>query len=82
MFAGLLLANDMGGAPLAEAVGKSPELAAFNGLVVSTMMGCTVSFTMAWNGAYVAPVVVGKLVAGVAGLALATVIEKRTDKKA
>ncbi len=43
---GMLLANDMGGASLALTVGKDPLLAGYNGLVVSTMMGCTVSFTI------------------------------------
>ncbi len=41
-----LFANDMGGAPLSVAVAKDPALGNFNGLVVSAMMGCTVSFTI------------------------------------
>ena len=42
----MLLANDMGGAPLAEQVATDPAIGMFNGLVVSSMMGCTVSFTI------------------------------------
>ena len=42
----MLLANDMGGAPLAEQVASDPAIGMFNGLVVSSMMGCTVSFTI------------------------------------
>jgi len=41
-----LLANDMGGAPLAERLADDAEIGGFNGLVVSSMMGCTVSFTL------------------------------------
>ncbi len=42
----MLLANDMGGAPLATQVATDPAVGMFNGLVVSSMMGCTVSFTI------------------------------------
>lgn len=41
-----IFANDMGGAPISVAVGKSTEIALFNALVVSSMMGCTVSFNI------------------------------------
>ncbi len=41
-----LFANDMGGAPLSQQVAKNAELGLFNALVVSSMMGCTVSFTI------------------------------------
>ncbi len=41
-----LLANDMGGAPLAVQMARNAELGLFNGLVVSTMLGCTVSYTI------------------------------------
>ena len=41
-----LLANDMGGAPLAAALADDTAVGSFNGLVVSSMMGCTVSFTL------------------------------------
>lgn len=42
----MLFANDMGGATLATEMAKTEELGLFNGLVVSSMMGCTVSFTI------------------------------------
>ncbi|MBQ8432963.1 MAG: ethanolamine utilization protein EutH [Clostridia bacterium] len=41
-----LLANDMGGAPLSVEVAKDPAIGAFNAMVVSSMMGCTISFTI------------------------------------
>lgn len=41
-----LFANDMGGAPLSVEVAGNAQVGAFNGLVVSTMMGCTISFTI------------------------------------
>lgn len=41
-----LFANDMGGAPLANQVAADPALGRFNALVVSSMMGCTISFTI------------------------------------
>lgn len=41
-----LFANDMGGAPLAVEVARNPEVGLFNALVVSSMMGCTISFTI------------------------------------
>lgn len=44
-----LFANDMGGAPLAKAVALDPQIGLFNGLIVSTMMGCTVSFTIPYG---------------------------------
>jgi len=40
------LANDMGGASLALGLCKDPDVGAFNAYVVSSMMGCTVSFTL------------------------------------
>ena len=42
----LLFANDMGGAQLALSIGQNSQLAGFNGLVVSSMMGVTISFTI------------------------------------
>ena len=42
----MLLANDMGGAPLSTQVATDPTMGMFNGLVVSSMFGCTVSFTI------------------------------------
>ena len=44
--AGSLLANDMGGWPLASALASTSGGAVFNGLVVSSMLGATVSFTL------------------------------------
>ena len=41
-----LFANDMGGAPLAKEIAKNESLGMFNALVVSSMMGATVSFTI------------------------------------
>ena len=41
-----LFANDMGGASLANAVCKSEAIGKFNAYVVSSMMGCVVSFTI------------------------------------
>ena len=42
----MLLANDMGGAHLAIELASSEAMGYFNGLVVGSMMGCTVSFTI------------------------------------
>jgi len=41
-----LFAIDMGGAPLCDQLSANAEVGAFNGLVVASMMGCTVSFTV------------------------------------
>lgn len=41
-----LFANDMGGAPLAKEVAQNEQLGMFNALVVSSMMGCTISFSI------------------------------------
>lgn len=41
-----LFANDMGGATLATEMATNWELGRFNALVVSSMMGCTISFTI------------------------------------
>ena len=41
-----LFANDMGGAPLAKEIMTSSDIGMFNALVVSSMMGCTISFTI------------------------------------
>jgi len=45
-FIGSLLANDMGGATLSLQLANDPEIGYFNGLVVGSMMGATVSFTL------------------------------------
>lgn len=44
MFAGSLLANDMGGAPLAMELAKDPQARLFGGLIVGAMMGPTIVF--------------------------------------
>jgi len=41
-----LFANDMGGAPLAIEVAKNGQIGSFNALVVSAMMGSTISYTI------------------------------------
>lgn len=41
-----LLANDMGGAPLSVQMAKDEAVGMFNALIVSSMMGCTVSYTI------------------------------------
>ena len=41
-----LFANDMGGAPLAKAIAKNGQVGMYNAMVVSSMMGATVSFTI------------------------------------
>ena len=44
----MLFANDMGGAALAREVAKDEQMGQFNGMVVASMMGCTISFTVAF----------------------------------
>ena len=44
----MLFANDLGGAALAKEVARDPQLGRFNGMVVAPMMGCTISFTIAF----------------------------------
>ena len=46
MFAGTILANDMGGAPLAKELALTPEAGQFGGLIVGAMLGPTVVFTI------------------------------------
>ncbi|GAA0069620.1 ethanolamine utilization protein EutH [Clostridium sardiniense] len=46
MFAGSILANDMGGAPLAMELATNPEAGLFGGLIVGAMMGPTIVFTI------------------------------------
>ena len=41
-----ILANDMGGTSLGLAIAKSKTVGKFNSLVVSSMMGCIISFTI------------------------------------
>ena len=44
-----LFANDMGGMSLSQAVCKSLEMGNFNAFIVSSMMGCVVSFTIPFS---------------------------------
>ncbi len=44
-----VLANDMGGAPLAQAIAKNAEIGGYNAFVVSSMMGCVISFTIPFS---------------------------------
>lgn len=46
MFAGSILANDMGGAPLAMELALDPNAGLFGGLIVGAMMGPTIVFTI------------------------------------
>ena len=41
MFAGTILANDMGGAALALSIAENEQIGYFNGLIVAAMMGAT-----------------------------------------
>ena len=45
MFASIL-ANDMGGYQLALSLGENKEIALFSGLIVSSMLGCTIVFSI------------------------------------
>lgn len=46
MFAGSLLACDMGGAPLAKELALDPQAGLFSGLIIGAMMGPTIVFTI------------------------------------
>lgn len=46
MFAGTLLANDMGGFPLAMEMAESHEAGLLAGAILAAMLGCTVVFTI------------------------------------
>ena len=46
MFAGSILANDMGGAPLAAELALDPQAGLFGGLIVGAMLGPTIVFTI------------------------------------
>lgn len=50
-----LFANDMGGASLSVEVAKNDQIGMFNALVVSSMMGCTISFTIPYALSVVEP---------------------------
>ena len=44
--AGILIANDMGGAALADSIAADKLLGSFHGLCVASMLGATISFTI------------------------------------
>ncbi|MBQ3063672.1 MAG: ethanolamine utilization protein EutH [Clostridia bacterium] len=44
-----ILANDMGGASLATSICLTPEIGGFNAYVVSSMLGCVISFTVPFS---------------------------------
>lgn len=46
VFAGMILANDMGGAPLAQALAGNEANGLFSGLIVGAMFGPTIVFTI------------------------------------
>lgn len=46
MFGGTLLANDMGGAALSAELAVNPQVGLFGGLIVGSMMGVTIVFTI------------------------------------
>ena len=45
-FLGSFVANDMGGASIATALTTDTTIGSYNGLVVASMMGCTICFTV------------------------------------
>lgn len=44
-----LLANDMGGMAVAQSICKSAQIGNFNAFVVSSMLGCAISFTLPFS---------------------------------
>ncbi len=44
LFAGIVLANDSGGAPLAMQLAQSPDAGRYNGFIVASMLGTTIMF--------------------------------------
>lgn len=44
-----LFANDMGGMPLSQAVYKSKDIGNYNAFVITSMMGCVISFTIPFS---------------------------------
>ncbi len=46
MFAGSILANDMGGAPLAQELAQTPQAGLFGGTIIAAMLGATLVFTI------------------------------------
>lgn len=50
-----LFANDMGGASLSVEVAKDEQIGMFNAMVVSSMMGCSISFTIPYALSVIEP---------------------------
>ena len=46
MFAGTILAIDMGGTPLAQVMTSNAEVASFSGIILGSMMGATIVFSI------------------------------------
>lgn len=44
-----LFANDMGGMPLAQAICKREDIGNYNAFIISSMMGCVISFTIPFS---------------------------------
>lgn len=44
-----LFANDMGGMPLAQSICRSEDIGNYNAFVISSMMGCVISFTIPFS---------------------------------
>jgi len=44
-----LFANDMGGMSLAQAIARSSDIGSYNAFVISSMMGCVISFTIPFS---------------------------------
>ena len=55
IFAGCLLACDMGGASLAQELADTPQAAALGGILTASMLGGTVSFTLPLSMDVLAP---------------------------
>lgn len=49
ILSGMILANDMGGAPLSAAISSNKLIGDFNGLVVGATLGATISFTIPFS---------------------------------
>ncbi len=55
LFAGLIFANDSGGAVLAAQMADDPDMGLFSGLIVGAMMGTAVMFTIPLSIAHTTP---------------------------
>ena len=49
IIAAALIANDLGGSQIAMSLASSTEVGLLNGMVVSSMMGCLISFTLPFS---------------------------------